>query len=134
MKKLIFATAMFLGFSAMVFAQTPKEKLQNSTPEQRAEKMTAGMTKQLTLTEDQKTKVYAINLERAKQMESLKKESDLKGSKANVRDSFKSSDEQIVALLNEDQKKQYADMKAKRMENMKGQKGKKGGLREKRAK
>src|SRR5215469_13572886 len=48
------------------FAQSQSTTPAASTPEQRAERITAWMTKKLTLTDDQKSKIYDINLKYAK--------------------------------------------------------------------
>jgi hypothetical protein len=65
------------------------------------------------LSDDQKSKIYAINLERAKKFETFKSDAQAKDKKSEVRASFKKDDDQILAILNDNQKKAYQEMKAK---------------------
>ena len=66
-----------MGFTA-TFAQDStrraKRPMANLTAEQRADKSTAMMEKKLNLTADQKQKVYAIELDRAKKMDAFRTE------------------------------------------------------------
>ncbi|WP_231491767.1 DUF4890 domain-containing protein [Pedobacter sp. Leaf170] len=78
MKKLILTMAIaVMGFTA-VFAQDSTRRarrpMPNLTIEQRAERATNAMDKKLSLTADQKTKVYAIELDRAKKMDAFRNE------------------------------------------------------------
>src|SRR5882724_2459033 len=64
MKKLIFSSLLILlGIGS--FAQN-RQGGAAKTPEQRAESITSWMEKKLTLTSDQKTKIYDVNLKYAK--------------------------------------------------------------------
>lgn len=65
MKKIIFSSLLIV-FAIGSFAQGGKAKANASTPEQRAERITNWMNKKLTLTADQKTKIYDVNLKYAK--------------------------------------------------------------------
>jgi periplasmic protein CpxP/Spy len=57
-----------IGFSFVGIAQDASpSKRKVIDPETRAERMTQRMVKELSLTDDQKSKVYALNLEQAKQ-------------------------------------------------------------------
>lgn len=123
MKKLIIAT-LFVGFSTLSIAQQKDQKPEGRTPEQRAEFMTASLEKSLGLSAEQRTKIYSINLERAKKIESLKAERQLKGQKGNIKEEFENTDTQILSVLNDSQKKAYQDLKAKRLEKMKANRGK----------
>lgn len=74
MKKAILTIAIaVMGFTA-AFAQDSTKRNRKPMPkmtvEQRAAKATDRLEKQLSLTADQKTKIYAIELENAKKMES----------------------------------------------------------------
>lgn len=124
MRKILFVTALFLGMSTMLFAQH-QAKGENKTPEQRAEFMTAALNKQLSLSEDQKAKIYAINLDRAKRFETLKADKQAKDKQSEARASFKKDDEQILAILNDAQKKTYQELKAKAHAKGRHHKGKK---------
>ena len=65
MKKLICAFIVGL-WCVGGFAQGNQSTSKENTPEQRAERVTNWMTKKLTLTADQKSKVYDVNLKYAK--------------------------------------------------------------------
>ena len=60
MKKYILTIGLFVAIVANTFAQKGQQK----TPEERAQKSTEMMEKNLSLTADQKTKIYAAALER----------------------------------------------------------------------
>ena len=68
MKKYILTIGLFVAMAANTFAQ----KGQQRSPEERAQKSTEMMEKNLSLTADQKTKIYAASLERGKAMEALR--------------------------------------------------------------
>lgn len=82
MKKLLFLS--MLAASGMSFAQpgpmgpkpSKKAKMENLTPEQRADKMTAKMKKELNLTADQEKQVKAANLEFTQQQEAIRMKSE----------------------------------------------------------
>jgi len=68
MKKLIFSSVLIL-FGLGTYAQNPSANKPNAkarTPEQRAEHLTNSMNKKVTLTAEQKTKIYDVNLKYAK--------------------------------------------------------------------
>lgn len=65
MKKIFFCCFLIL-FLAGSFAQTSQTSAKGRTPEQRAEHLTGWMDKKLTLTPDQKSKIYDVNLKYAK--------------------------------------------------------------------
>ncbi|MFW0715430.1 hypothetical protein [Pedobacter sp. N23S346] len=77
MKKAILTIAIaVMGFTA-AFAQDstkrPRRQMPKLTAEQRAEKATSRLEKELNLTADQKKKIYAVELENAKKMETWRK-------------------------------------------------------------
>ncbi len=85
MKKAILTIAIaVMGFTA-AFAQDstrrPRKQMPKLTAEQRAEKTAARLEKELNLTADQKKKIYAVELENAKKMETWRKadQGDRKG-------------------------------------------------------
>ncbi|MXV50645.1 hypothetical protein GS399_06640 [Pedobacter sp. HMF7647] len=129
MKKLIFGTVIMLGFATASFAQ--QDSLHHhvkKTPEQRAEMTTNVLDKKLALTSDQKAKIYAINLERAKKMETMRgqKDADHKA----IKSEFAESDKQINDLLTDSQKKTYADFKAQQKQKMEARAGGRGHKRD----
>jgi len=68
MNKLIVSSLLILlGFGSYAQnAQTDQTKAKTRTPEQRAEHLTNWMNKKLTLSADQKAKIYDVNLKYAK--------------------------------------------------------------------
>lgn len=124
MKKLIFTAILFISMGTMAFAQQDSIKKVRKTPEQKAQHATDALAKKLSLTEDQKTKIYTINLEGMKKA----KENHVKGQKpdmAAMKASMEERDSQINGVLNDDQRKIYQEVKAKRAESSKKH-GKKG--------
>jgi protein CpxP len=124
MRKLIFTAILFISMGTMAFAQQDSTKKSRKTPEERAQHFTDALDKKLSLTADQKTKIYAINLEGMKKA----KGKHVKGQKpdmAAMKASMEERDSQISGVLNEGQRKTYQEIKAKRAESFKKH-GKKG--------
>ena len=71
MKQLMITASLLVSLLSAVYSQS-RDKIQNKTPEERARYATNTMEKKLNLTADQKSKVYEINLERAKKMGELR--------------------------------------------------------------
>jgi periplasmic protein CpxP/Spy len=124
MKKLIMIAAIFMMTYAGAFAQRGQDNRKGGqqkemqTPEQRAEKMTMKMTEELGLSEDQKQKIYQINLENAQkrqeQRESMQVEREAK--RAEMQAKAKAQNDQIEAILTPEQKTKWEEVK---MENRK---------------
>lgn len=119
MKKLLMIAALFTLTIAGAFAQRgqggskegqPKESL---TPEQRADKMTNRMTEELGLSEDQKQKIYKINLDNAQKREAQRAamEEDRKAKRAEMQAQNQVQNEQIEAVLTPDQKTKWQEVK-----------------------
>jgi protein CpxP len=68
MKKYILSIILFVAVYASTFAQKGKQK----NPEERAKAATEMMAKDLSLTPEQKTKIYAAALERATSIDALR--------------------------------------------------------------
>jgi len=110
MKKLILTIAVaVMGFTA-VFAQDSTRRVRREMPkltaEQRAEKATGMMDKKLSLTADQKKKVYAIELDRAKKVDAYRSEdkSAMKGKMKERKADMDKSKADLEGVLNADQK------------------------------
>lgn len=102
MKRIILMLIMALGFAGLASAQdTVKVK---KSPEQKAEHMTKTLHKKLKLTAEQTKQVSAILTERATKMETKE------GRVAKMR-ALKDADDKIEAVLTDDQKKVYAEIK-----------------------
>lgn len=112
MKKLLLIAVLFsIGFAAM--AQKGGQR-GSATPEERAERITNKMAEELSLSEDQKKKVYQINLDHAK-----KRQAEMEARRAAMEADIKAQNQEIEALLSEEQKTKWSEMKAegkKRME------------------
>lgn len=62
-----------------------REKIEKLTPQEKADKRTDKMNEVLNLTDEQTTKINAINLEHATEMEAIKKEMKALKKKAKIR-------------------------------------------------
>ncbi|WEK18329.1 MAG: hypothetical protein P0Y49_16175 [Candidatus Pedobacter colombiensis] len=118
MKKVLIICGLL--FSVMTFAKAQDGERKMPTPEERAEKGAAQLTKKLNLSDDQTSKVKAILLDQAKSMNKVREESkgDREGMMAKVKTINEENDVKINALLNDDQKKAYVAYKEERMKNM----------------
>jgi periplasmic protein CpxP/Spy len=91
------------------------EKKQALTPEQRAQKQTDKLQSKLGLTEEQKLKVYDLNLNRIKQNQALREKnkgnSEQKGSKEEFQKIRTDFDTQLNAILTADQQTKWAQLK-----------------------
>ncbi len=92
--------------------KTPKHKkeFKDMTPEERAQKITDRMTKQLALTEEQQKDVYKINLEHVKKMEALRAERKAQHEKTKA---------ELDKILTDEQKKKAEELRKKREEKRK---------------
>ncbi|NTE01178.1 hypothetical protein G6M26_02520 [Agrobacterium tumefaciens] len=122
MKKAILTIAIaVMGFTA-AFAQdssrTARKQMPKMTAEQRAEKATSRLEKKLSLTADQKTKIYAVELENAKKMEAWRKtdHSDMKGKMDERKTAMKEQKAKIDAILTADQKTKMEAFRAEARE------------------
>ena len=114
MKRLFLTLALAaFAFTASNAQSTSKDKM---TPVQKAEKSTAKLQKELSLTADQKQKVYAIELDKAKKSEDWHKKSknDRKAQKDQHNALKEASDAQLDKVLNADQKKKLAADRAEK--------------------
>lgn len=105
MKKILLTLAIVIaGFTATYAQDAGKTKM---TPEQKAEKSTAKLQKELSLTADQKQKIYAIELDKAKKSEvwHAKSKDARKEMKAQHDALKKETDAKLDKVLNAEQKK-----------------------------
>ena len=118
---------LFIGMGTMAFAQDGAKR-QHKTPEEKAQQLTNDLEQKLSLTADQKSKVYAISLNGLQEM----KKNRVKGQKPDrgaMLAEFQKRDAQISAVLNPAQRQAYQDWKLEKMKSMKehGKKGHKKG-------
>jgi protein CpxP len=123
MKKIILTVA--LAVTALTASYAQKHDKVQLTPEQKAEKVAANLTTKLSLSDEQKTKVYQVEVERMKKAEAWKKANhEAMKSKSEDRKAFmKANDEKLEKILTADQKKTYEAMRAQKKSEMKDHKG-----------
>ncbi|KQM66033.1 hypothetical protein ASE74_09080 [Pedobacter sp. Leaf216] len=130
MKKAILTIAIAVMGLTAAFAQDTTKRARRAMPkmtaEQRAEKVTAKLEKELSLTADQKTKIYAIQLENAKKMETWRTadQGDIKGKMKERKAAMDEQKTKIDAVLTADQKTKLDAFRAEAKE--KGEKMRKG--------
>ena len=130
MKKAILTIAIaVMGLSA-AFAQDTTKRMRRPMPkmtaEQRAERVTERMEKQLSLTADQKTKIYALELDNAKKMDAWRSadQGDVKGKMKERKAEMDAQKAKVDAVLTADQKTKLDAFRAEAKE--KGDKMRKG--------
>lgn len=116
MKKLILGAILFLGITATGFSQERPQRVQKS-PEERAQRMTDALDQKLSLTANQKSEIYKINLERAKAAGDFHKNRKEAGSQR--KDNFKAGGDKILNVLTAEQKVTYNEWKAQRANKFK---------------
>jgi Spy/CpxP family protein refolding chaperone len=109
MKQWMIGAVVLTMISLGVAAQ---EQRKISSPEDRAQRMTERMASELKLSEEQKQKVLAINLEHAKNRaaEMEKQRAEMEARKAEM----KAQEEKIKEVLTEEQRKQWEQIKMDR--------------------
>ncbi len=127
--------ACLLGLTANLSAnlstqvQTPPLKTSTTTtqtkatPQERAQKLTDHMAKELVLTSDQQTKVQAINLKYAEQRAAYYTKNktgdvDKKQAKVDPKKSFEAQDAEFKAVLTAEQYKKYLANKESAMKKI----------------
>jgi len=125
MRKVLFLAALFA--SGLSFAQShgPKdphkgrkhEKMENLSPEQRANKMTSKMKKELNLSDDQEIKMKQANLEFAQQQEALRLKSEaIREERKNLMDAHKTK---MQGILTPEQQQKAEQLMKERQEKRK---------------
>lgn len=110
MKRAILTIAIAVMGLTAAFAQDSTKRARRPMPkmtaEQRAERVTAKMEKELSLTADQKTKIYAIELENAKKMDTWRSadQGDMKGKMKERKAAMDEQKAKIDGVLTADQK------------------------------
>ena len=106
MKKLLVLLALAALLSTVTNAQTMKK-----SPDQRAAHMTKALSKKLNLSADQFSQINSIFLAQASQMDSLQNNSpqDIDGNKLARKSIAVNTKQQVLAVLNDQQKQQFMD-------------------------
>jgi protein CpxP len=119
MKRLILTLAIAaFAFTGSFAQQVQKDKL---SPAQKAEKTTAKLQKELSLSAAQKQKIYAIELNKANKAEEwhAKNHDAKKTMKAQHEELKKSTDEEISKVLTPEQNKKLMALKAAKKDKAK---------------
>jgi Spy/CpxP family protein refolding chaperone len=124
MKKIILTVAIALTAFTASYAQ--KGDRTQLTPEQKAEKVATNLKEKLSLSDDQKSKVYQLEVDRMKKAAEWRKDNhEAMKSQMEERKAFmKENDEKLEKILTPDQKKAYDTMREERKTHMKDRRGK----------
>ena len=120
MNKWIFATGMMVMISLSTMAQ--KRGVERPSAEDRAKRVTERMADELTLSDAQKNQILEINLEYAKKNEAemAERRAEMEARRAEMdakRAELKEQDSKIQAVLTEEQRAKWAEIKAERMDD-----------------
>jgi len=122
MKKAILTIAIAgMGLTAAFAQDTTKRarrQMPKMTAEQRAKKATARLEKELSLTADQKTKIYAVELENAKKVETWRSadQGDMKGKMKERKEAMQAQKAKIDGILTAEQKTKMEAMRSEARE------------------
>ncbi|MDL2214844.1 DUF4890 domain-containing protein [Dysgonomonas sp. OttesenSCG-928-M03] len=86
------------------------QRRQQASPEMRAKRQTETLAEKLSLSEEQKQKVYDLNLKYANQAESTRS-NDGQDRRAQFRKQQEQKDAELKTILTDEQQKQYEDFK-----------------------
>jgi pyruvate/2-oxoglutarate dehydrogenase complex dihydrolipoamide acyltransferase (E2) component len=111
MKKLMttIGVGLMIALISPAVAQDKKD-FKKMSVEERAQKITDRMTKNLDLSDDQAKDVYKINLEHVKKMEELRNQKKAQNEKTKA---------ELDKVLTDEQKKKAEELRKKRQENRK---------------
>jgi hypothetical protein len=113
MKKLLAFAVVLLLATTTTFAQGG---MMNASPEERAQRQTERITERLKLDKIQSDKVYALNLDRAKQMQELFASGERDRTK--MQDLQAKFDEKLKPLLTADQWSEYEKYRQEQQDRM----------------
>ncbi len=134
MKKIMITAALVASLVTIGFSQDKKERSRTerpgserqrderkpATPQERAQRSTDALEKKLNLSADQKSQVYALNLERAERMDKMKSDLEFKKGEMSKQKSYmEEADKKLNKILSAEQQKSYAEMKKQSQEKMK---------------
>lgn len=136
MKKIVWIPAL-LFFALTANAQEHQQKskqhtqrMQNSSPEERAEMRTKRMTEHLSLTEEQQKQVYNISLNQINTQKNFEKQN--KEQAKERRTEFMKNREELENILNVDQKEKWNKAQKRSIAKLKKERSRKQGARFKR--
>lgn len=118
-KQKIFLIAAFICLACTVLS-AQKNKLKDSTPEQRAKMQTEWMTTKLNLNASQTQQISALNLQYARKNEPIIQSNSSKLSKfRKLKALQKEKSNMLSQILSEEQYKKYEDIKDHMIQNIK---------------
>jgi periplasmic protein CpxP/Spy len=130
MKQVILLIAFALTVSLSSFAQQQNQK-QMKTPEERAEHQSQRLTKELSLSADQTTKVKAVLLQKEQQEEVIKNKyvnaTDKKAEHTEMKTLREQKEAELKQIFTPDQFTKYEAMKKQNKENHQNNPGGQGG-------
>jgi periplasmic protein CpxP/Spy len=121
MKKLLMIAAIFTIVSFSADAQQQRKRGQERvSPEKRAEMRADRLSEQLDLTEEQKTKIYEIHLERAKAQQELgeTRREQMKEQRESRQDVRKEQQAEVENILTPEQKQKWQELRNEDRERM----------------
>ncbi|MDB5020954.1 MAG: hypothetical protein JWQ28_2081 [Pedobacter sp.] len=123
MKKIILTLA--LAVTALTASYAQKANRVELTPEQKAEKVATNLKAKLSLSDEQKTKVYKLEVDRIKKADEWRKGNhEAMKSKMEERQAFmKANDAKLEQILTADQKKTYEALREKKKSEMRDRRG-----------
>jgi hypothetical protein len=118
MKKL-FLAALFCGCLTFARAQDTR---QMPGPETRSERQVEALSKRMTLSEEQKAHVKGLYLIQAKTADSIRSAAngDFRAARGKVQSAQEATEQKILELLNEEQKKQFVQYLEERKSRIQG--------------
>jgi Spy/CpxP family protein refolding chaperone len=130
MKRIFVMTTLWVALITLATAQEPGQNRQGGqgrgfgTPEERAKNQTERLDKLVKLTDEQKTKISAINLDLSKKTDAEMKENreNREALRSKMSEINTERDKQYKAVLTENQFKQYQEDNARR-EKQRGERG-----------
>ncbi|MEJ7558294.1 MAG: hypothetical protein WKF66_08310 [Pedobacter sp.] len=126
MKKFILSAILLISMGTVAMSQTTDSKRVQKSPEERAQRATDVLDKKLSLTADQKSKIYALNLEDSKKVKAKHVKGENRDRTA-MKAAMEERDTKINNVLDEKQRASYKEWKEKRKQGMKDHAGKQKG-------
>lgn len=124
MKTILFVVALCVAVTVQSFAQQGPPK---RSAEERAAIFVKNLGKEMTLTEEQSTKITAIQLETFKKVDEIREKGMTGGDRKAMRQDVKAANDaaevSIKALLTDEQKTKFDAWQAKKREEMKNRQG-----------
>jgi periplasmic protein CpxP/Spy len=118
MKKLVLAA----WLSGAMLTASAQESRQMPDPQVRAQRQTEALSRQLTLSADQKNRIQELYMVQAKTADSIRTEAagNFQGLRGKIQAVQEATDQKIMGILDEGQKKQFEKYLEERKSRMQG--------------